>query len=286
MEFLQLEYFIDAAKTENFSHTAKKYRVPTSNISQTVKRLESELGVKLFDRTANRISLSEDGKIFYDGVVKGLEEINNAKERILARDGEVGGEITLLIETNRRLVTKAIEGFRLILPSVSIIISHTYDENVRYDMIVSDVLPAKGEYEARHLVSEPMRLAVLRDTVTHEKKLADYRDKRFVSMGKSSRLYKFVLDICLKCGFTPDIAIQTDDPYYVRKYVEMGLGVAVVPDVSWRGLFSEKVELVDIGDFSRSTYLYLPISAKRNSASDKLAEMICDIFAKECNKST
>jgi DNA-binding transcriptional LysR family regulator len=66
----------------------------------------------------------------------------------------------------------------------------------------------------------------------------------------------------------------------------MGLGVAVVPDVSWRGLFSEKVELVDIGDFSRSTYLYLPISAKRNSASDKLAEIICDIFAKECNKST
>ena len=286
MEFLQLEYFIDAARTENFSHTAKKYKVPASNISQTVKRLEDELGIKLFDRTANRISLSEEGKIFYDGVVKGLCEINDAKERILARDREIGGEITLLIETNRRLVTEAIERFRLAFPSVSIIISHAYDENARYDMIVSDILPAKGDYNAYPLITEPMRLAGLRDSLPSGNELSDYRDMRFVSMGKTSRLHKFVLDICLKCGFAPDIAIQTDDPYYVRKYVEMGLGVALVPGISWKGLFSEKVELIDIGDFSRSTFLYIPRSSKRNSASEKLAEIICDIFAKECGKST
>ena len=55
MELLQLMYFCDAAEEENFSHTAQKYQVPPSNISQSVKRLEAELGVKLFDRSANRI---------------------------------------------------------------------------------------------------------------------------------------------------------------------------------------------------------------------------------------
>ena len=40
MELLQLKYFCDAAECENFSRTAEKYRVPTSNISQTVKRLD------------------------------------------------------------------------------------------------------------------------------------------------------------------------------------------------------------------------------------------------------
>lgn len=49
MELLQLKYFCDAAETENFSKTAKKYLVPTSNISQSIKRLERELGVELFD---------------------------------------------------------------------------------------------------------------------------------------------------------------------------------------------------------------------------------------------
>ena len=286
MEFLQLEYFADAARCENFSHTAKKYNVPTSNISQTVKRLEDELGVKLFNRTANKISLSEEGRIFYEGVVRGLGEIKAARERLNAREGEVRGEVTLLIETNRRLVTEAIERFRGEFPEVSIVISHSYDENTKYDIIVSDLLPASAEYDARHLITEPMRLACLENGIGETRSLSDFKDRRFVSMSKNSRLCKYVYELCRKCGFTPDIAIQTDDPYYVRKYVEMGLGVAVVPTVSWSGLFSEKVTLVDIGDFSRSTYLYLPRSGVKSPASEKLSDIISDVFLKECNKST
>jgi len=65
MELLQLKYFCDAAKTQNFSQTAKKFMVPPSDISQTVKRLEKELGVALFSRHANRIVLNENGKRFF-----------------------------------------------------------------------------------------------------------------------------------------------------------------------------------------------------------------------------
>jgi chromosome segregation protein len=43
MEILQLKYFCDAVQTQNFSKTAKKFLVPPSNISQTIKRLEKEL---------------------------------------------------------------------------------------------------------------------------------------------------------------------------------------------------------------------------------------------------
>ena len=262
--------------------------MPTSNISQTVKRLEEELGVKLFNRTANKISLSEEGRIFYEGVIRGLGEIKTARERLNAnaREGEVCGEVTLLIEANRRLVTEAIERFRSEFPEVSIVISHSYDENTKYDIIVSDLLPAVCEYEARHLVTEPMRLACLENGIGETRSLSDFKEKRFISMSKNSRLYKYVYELCRKCGFTPDIAIQTDDPYYVRKYVEMGLGVAVVPTVSWRGLFSEKVTLVNIGDFSRSTYLYLPRMGSKNPASEKLSEIISDVFLKECSKAT
>ena len=67
MELLQLKYFCDAAETENFSLTAKKFEVPPSGISQTVKRLEEELGTELFIRGANRVSLNEQGRIFYGG---------------------------------------------------------------------------------------------------------------------------------------------------------------------------------------------------------------------------
>jgi len=62
MELLQLRYFCDAAQTENFSQTAREYQVPTSNISQTIKRLESELGTELFHRRKNHIFLNEQGR--------------------------------------------------------------------------------------------------------------------------------------------------------------------------------------------------------------------------------
>ena len=49
MELLQLRYFFDSAKTESFAKTAEKYMVPASSVSASVKRLEKELGCKLFE---------------------------------------------------------------------------------------------------------------------------------------------------------------------------------------------------------------------------------------------
>lgn len=53
MELLQLRYFCEAAKCKNFSSIAKKYDVPTSAVSQSLRRLAKEFGCDLFDRSAN-----------------------------------------------------------------------------------------------------------------------------------------------------------------------------------------------------------------------------------------
>ena len=84
MELLQLKYFCDAAQTQNFSKTAEKYRVPPSNISQIIRRLENELGVKLFAREANRLVLNEQGKLFYRKIKSALSLIEEAKEDMSA----------------------------------------------------------------------------------------------------------------------------------------------------------------------------------------------------------
>ena len=111
MELLQLKYFCDAAQTENFSETAKKFSVPPSNISQSIHRLEKELGTELFERTANRIRLSHDGKIFSDGAKKALACLENAKTAV-QDTGELRGEIKIGILTNRRVVTEVIGTFK------------------------------------------------------------------------------------------------------------------------------------------------------------------------------
>ena len=83
MEFLQLKYFSHAAKTENFSHTAQNFMVPTSCISASIKKLETEIGVKLFDRTANKIKLNEYGKILLTAVNQTEELFKRQKQIFL-----------------------------------------------------------------------------------------------------------------------------------------------------------------------------------------------------------
>ena len=80
MEILQLKYFCDAAQTQNFSKTAKKFLVPPSNISQTIKRLEKEVETTLFERHANKIKLNDAGLLFYKNAKTALNILENTKK--------------------------------------------------------------------------------------------------------------------------------------------------------------------------------------------------------------
>ncbi|MBQ8583789.1 MAG: LysR family transcriptional regulator [Clostridia bacterium] len=261
MELLQLMYFCDAAKTENFSRTAEKYKVPTSNISQTVKRLEAELGVKLFRRSANKVCLSEEGKLFYGGAKRALDALEEAKSRISDLEEEGWGEIRLLIRTDRRIVTNAIEKFKQRCPRVSLSINHRADSALTdYDFIISDAIERAADYRSEHLLSERIVLAVEKNAPLAEgpiNGLESLAGERFIALA-DSRLHSLTEQMCRAAGFTPNVVIRTDDPHYVRKYVEMGLGIALVPAVSWRGAFSDNVVLLDIGGYTRQTRLYIP----------------------------
>ena len=89
MEILQLKYFISAAELSSFTGAAKKYGVPVSDISQTIKRLERELETQLFTRSANRVSLSAQGRVFLEGARCALSELDRACTRVRELSGGV-----------------------------------------------------------------------------------------------------------------------------------------------------------------------------------------------------
>lgn len=77
MELLQLRYFLALAKEEHMSHTAEKLFISQPSLSLTIKKLEDELGVKLFDRTGRNIKLNLYGKAFLPHV----EDVFSSLER-------------------------------------------------------------------------------------------------------------------------------------------------------------------------------------------------------------
>ncbi len=284
MELLQLTYFCDAAITENFSHTAEKFKVPASNISQTVKRLESELGVKLFRRSANKVTLSEEGRIFYEGAKRALDVLSQTKNRLTDADGFGTGEIRLLIQTCRRVVTNAIERYKQKYPGVFISINHSPGGGMcDYDFIISDSVSNPSEYNSEFLISERILLAAKATSEIAKnppKALSELRDERFIAL-EGSRLFEFTEELCKNEGFLPNAVIRTDDPYYVRKYVEMGLGIALIPSVSWRGQFADNVSLIDVGGYTRDTRLFVNREKILTKSEKAFYEIILSAFADE-----
>jgi len=258
MELLQLKYFCDAAVSENFSSTAKKYGVPQSDISQSVRRLERELGINLFSRRANRISLNEKGREFYEKVFPALEMISDAAD--MARDGADGGKIKLCINTNRRIVMQALEKYRRMYPGVEIVTTHFTEPGVSdFDIIIDTYSPRFSEYQKHLLISEKIMLAVKsgsKHAGTKHINVAELSDEPFITMSEKSSMYDITESICRDFGFKPKIAMQSDDPFYVRKGVELGLGVSFVPEFSWKGLFSDEVELIEVEGYMRDTYVF------------------------------
>ena len=190
--------------------------------------------------------------------------LEDAKNEAMGGGNELGGEIRLLVFCNRRLVTEAIEKFKQDNPRVSFVLRHELEADIDYDILISDSCPYA--YSERFLLAEDeILLAIKSSDPLCEKEgltLSDLKDERFISMPRGRSLYSLTNSICQSAGFTPNVSIQTDDPFYVRKYVEMGLGIAFIPSCSWEGLFSDNVVLRDIGGFKRKTYVFLPPSRK------------------------
>jgi len=279
MEFLQLKYFCDAAECENFSKTAQKFMIPPSCVSASVKRLEKELGVALFDRSANKITLNDTGRKFLSSVRHALTLLEKAEREV--RETEPVKEIRLLAACSRRIVTECIEKFRQKNKEVSFLLTHKPEQPyTNFDMIVSDT-PLTGATETKELFSESFLLAVEKHHPLAKKEVLlpkDLENQKFITMQKGSSHHRITQMLCQSHGFSPDIAIETDDPYYIRKYIEIGLGVGFVPTVSWEGMFDDNVLLKKINgmDYERKTYLIFPerLTKKHHIAfSDTLLDL-------------
>ena len=110
MELLQLVYFCSAAETENFAKAAQLHNVPPASISHSVKRLETELGVSLFDRSPNGVRLNKLGKALYQGTKASLAILEDARKEV--REETMGVSIKLLVDSGRNIVNKAMSLFR------------------------------------------------------------------------------------------------------------------------------------------------------------------------------
>lgn len=285
MELLQLTYFCDAARTQNFSRTAKKFGVPPSNISQSVKRLEGELGVELFTRSGNRVYLNSRGEAFFREVSSALTLLQHAQKT--AQGGAESGVLRLGVRVSRRVVMQTVSAFRSRYPGVDIVAEHgDHTQSDDFDLIISDGSFVHPEFVKENAFREQVVLAAKRGILPDGAKLsvADIKDKPFITMRANYSMYNLTREICRDLGFEPRIALQGEDPEYIRQCVNLGLGVAFVPVVSWRGQLSDEVEFRSVGNYGRDICIYRRKSTYEPKYVEVFYAMLVENFERESMK--
>jgi DNA-binding transcriptional LysR family regulator len=143
-------FFVQVVDRGGFTAAGRTLRIPKSTLSYRIQQLESNLGVRLLNRTSRRFGMTDAGEEFYRHAVAMLREAEQAETAIRHRLNEPTGTVrcTAAVATMQFAMRDITPEFLLRYPKVNVV-AHATDQNVdivgeNYDVAIrahSDPLP-------------------------------------------------------------------------------------------------------------------------------------------------
>lgn len=258
MELLQLRYFYESAKNQNFTTTAKKYLVPVSAVSSSIRRLEKELGCLLFDRDANRIRLNSNGKLLQQSLCAIFRELDDTINQLTDHDQD-SREIKLLVRGMRRNITDYIAEYKNTHADTTFKIAFE-QENVDfldYDIIIDEENAQYAEYERIELFRLQLRLKCSAGSPlsgqTHS--LSQLCKQPFIVMDTNGNMNRILVRACNRAGFHPKIAVVCNDIECYEKLIACNMGIGIGRQLDSSHIQDDIVDL-DVCDFKERYTIY------------------------------
>jgi DNA-binding transcriptional LysR family regulator len=91
--------FVRVADTGSFTRAAEKLGVTRSAVGKSIARLEANLATRLIHRTTRSVSLTEEGRLFYEHALRILCEVDDAEATLAERNQIPKGRLRLDIPT-------------------------------------------------------------------------------------------------------------------------------------------------------------------------------------------
>jgi len=95
MQWEGISEFVYVAENESFTLASKKMAISTAQVSRQISALEKRLNIKLFYRTTRKVSLTEEGRIFYQHCRSVLDGLDAAERAITNLQSKPQGKIKL-----------------------------------------------------------------------------------------------------------------------------------------------------------------------------------------------
>lgn len=176
MELKQLRCFICVAEELHFGRAAQRLGMSQPPLSQQIRALEEELGVRLFERTSRRVELTQVGRLFEPEARRTLAQADHARHVAqMAQHGECG-RLNISFTASGPFVQRlsdALHSYRLRYPDVELTVGELnsqdqiellMQESTDIGMVRATTAPALPQaLRARCLVEEELVVAMRHD---------------------------------------------------------------------------------------------------------------------------
>lgn len=132
INFESYKIFYTVVLYGNISKAANALYISQPAITKSIKKLESELGITLFNRTPKGVTLTENGKIFYDFIKNGVESFMNGEHKLTSLKNLDTGIIKIGASTTvtKYFLLPYIEQFHNMFPNIDISITNHLTKNL------------------------------------------------------------------------------------------------------------------------------------------------------------
>jgi DNA-binding transcriptional LysR family regulator len=245
VQLQQLRYFVTVAETRHFTRAAQAVHVAQPSLSKQIHTLERELGAPLFSRARGNVALTPAGEALLPLARRVLADTENAQRQVQELVGLARGRLRLgaTPSLSTVLLPGALRRFRDAYPGIELRV----EESGSRDLVG---LLAHGELDLALIIvplhahdpalatmpilREPLVVAAPADGSAIRAKSLRVRDLArypLVMFRDGYDLRDVTLAACRRARVDPHFAIEGGEMDAVLRFVEAGLGVAVVPSM-------------------------------------------------------
>jgi DNA-binding transcriptional LysR family regulator len=246
MELSQLKLFMDLVREGSFTRVAEQNRLTQPAVSLQIQRLESDLGAKLLERTTRRVLVTEEGRVLAGYAREILARADEARQALVERRGQIVGSVRVaaIHSVGLHELPSYLKRFIHNYPDVHLHIEYHPSETV-YHLVIqgaADVGLVAYPEPRDNLVTIPfledeMVIITAPDDPLAERcrdavRLSDLNGLDMIAFDGNIPTRRATDAILSQHGVKMRVKMECDNVEIMKKMVEVGLGVAFVPQYS------------------------------------------------------
>ena len=241
MNLESLQLYCDIVRLHSFSRGAAEHNISQSAASQTIQQVETDLRVRLLDRSKRPFSITPEGKKFYETCREILQNYEETRVEITRGQQELAGTVRVaaIYSVGLHGMSGQMQRFLSKYPRARVRLECLHPDEVveavlsdKTDLGLLSYPPAKRALSVVHLHSEPMVFVCHPSHRLAKKKLVkpeDLDEQPFVAFEETLAIRKAIDRALRKRDVRPNVVMEFDNVETIKQAIIIGTGVSLLP---------------------------------------------------------